>query len=29
MSDGFYRVDLAPEDAAKLSLAFPSRPGAS
>ena len=29
LSDGFYRVDLAPEDAAKLSLVFPVRPGSS
>ena len=29
LSDGFYRVDLAPKDAAKLSLVFPVRPGSS
>ena len=27
LSDGFYRVDLAPEDAPKLGLVFPTRPG--
>ena len=29
LSDGFYRVELAPEDAPKLCLAFPSKPGSS
>ena len=27
LSDGFYRVDLNPDDAPKLGLVFPTRPG--
>ena len=27
LSDGFYRVDVAPEDVPKLGVIFPSRPG--
>ena len=27
LSDGFYRVDLSPDDAPKLGVVFPTRPG--